>query len=980
MTHPHRSTALASVHVLVILLAACTPETPPDDVDASSEDEGYDAHDVAPDAQVDAVASWRPLALEWPSALMSVHGRAHDDVWVVGARDTLGPTLLHWDGVRWERRIMEDEGAGQVDLWWVHALPNGEVLVAGGDGAIYSGSADAPFRRQTTPSLARQTIFGVWGDPSTGRVYAVGGIGARSGFVWERAPGEDTWTALPLPAEMPKLANGAHAGVFKVWGDGAGTVWFVGASGAALKREGTSPLELIETPTTRTLFTVVHDPVGDRAVAVGGGSEGVALDLSESPALQLELPLATPLIQGVAASPDGELFAVGVRATTLTASSSTDGFADTGWTDATLANGVDSLHAVWIDPEGGVWSVGGDVLSSSLSKGVILYEGEREVATVANSPQRTETDTFTCPEADVRRGAHSHVARRWIEQNLDAIRRALPEPGVHARNLYHVSLAMFETHAASSPDADTLVLSEDPDRVLTEAERDVALSFAAHTVLTHRYRDAIGGEHTLACLDATLRDLGLEPDMDDPIADFGRSVGDAVIERFAQDGSLEDLNYQDPDYTPPNPPLEVDEPGVDLDDPTRWQPLDLAIAVSQNGIPLGSGVQGYIGPHWGDVEPFALTRPSDQDLYFPQATPLDDLTALRADVLEVIHKTSWLTPHNDVMVDTSPASYGNNPLGEDLNRGYDLNPVTGRAYRPVMTPQRDFGRVLAEYWADGPHSETPPGHWNVLAHQVMDHPAFDWREVSAIEVDSELEYALHVYLILNGALHDAAVAAWQLKRHTESARPITLIRHMAAQGQSSEPDAPDYDPVGLPLVPGLIERVTTESCAPGGRHEHLAPYVGELAILSWPGAPGDAERLTSPQAWIRAQEWSTYQPRTFVTPAFPGYVSGHSTFSRAAAEVLSVVTGSPYFPGGLHEYVAEPGVTLKFEHGPSQRVRLQWATYFDAADQAGQSRIWGGIHVLPDDVDGRRIGAQVGQGALSWARTNVRAFTTMRNP
>jgi hypothetical protein len=106
-----------------------------------------------------------------------------------------------------------------------------------------------------------------------------------------------------------------------------------------------------------------------------------------------------------------------------------------------------------------------------------------------------------------------------------------------------------------------------------------------------------------------------------------------------------------------------------------------------------------------------------------------------------------------------------------------------------------------------------------------------------------------------------------------------------------------------------------------------------------------------------------------VTPAFPGFVSGHSTFSRAAAEVLTELTGSPYFPGGMGEFVARANAYLVFEEGPSVDVRLQWATYYDAADQAGQSRIYGGIHINPDDFGGRVIGSEVGLAAVERART-----------
>jgi hypothetical protein len=102
-----------------------------------------------------------------------------------------------------------------------------------------------------------------------------------------------------------------------------------------------------------------------------------------------------------------------------------------------------------------------------------------------------------------------------------------------------------------------------------------------------------------------------------------------------------------------------------------------------------------------------------------------------------------------------------------------------------------------------------------------------------------------------------------------------------------------------------------------------------------------------------------------VTPAFQGYVSGHSTFSRASAEVLAAFTGSEFFPGGLGQESVEAG-SLKIEAGPSQDVTFQWATYFDASDGAGQARLFGGIHIPADDFTGRRIGAQCGKAA--WER------------
>jgi hypothetical protein len=126
---------------------------------------------------------------------------------------------------------------------------------------------------------------------------------------------------------------------------------------------------------------------------------------------------------------------------------------------------------------------------------------------------------------------------------------------------------------------------------------------------------------------------------------------------------------------------------------------------------------------------------------------------------------------------------------------------------------------------------------------------------------------------------------------------------------------------------------------------------------------------TAGVGWILAESWLPYQLKTFVTPAFAAYVSGHSTFSRAAAEVLTRMTGAPYFPGGLGEFVAQQNAYLDNEIGPSGEVRLQWATYQDAADGAGLSRLYGGIHVRADDFGGRIMGHQIGIDAYARAAT-----------
>jgi hypothetical protein len=377
-------------------------------------------------------------------------------------------------------------------------------------------------------------------------------------------------------------------------------------------------------------------------------------------------------------------------------------------------------------------------------------------------------------------------------------------------------------------------------------------------------------------------------------------------------------------------------------------------------------VQGYIGAHWGRVTPFALVRPGAGQLYLDPGPRPSFGAELRGHAVDVLRKSSWLG--GTEAIDISPGALGNNSVGTNDGTGYPLNPVTGQPYAPQLVKRGDFGRVLAEFWADGPKSETPPGHWNVIANQVASSPGFSRKLFGTGEPVDPLEWDVKVYLALNGAVHDAAITAWEIKRTFVSARPISLLRYMGELGQSSDPSGPAYHASGLPLIPGLIEVITAESSAPGQRHAHLARFQGKVAVHAWRGEPGDRKHEVSGSGWVRAVDWMPYQLRTFVTPAFPGFISGHSTFSRASAEVLTAITGSAYFPGGLGEYVAAKDTSLTFEQGPSTEIRLQWATYHDAADQAGQSRLWGGIHVQPDDLVGRKLGQRAGLAALEKAR------------
>ena len=175
----------------------------------------------------------------------------------------------------------------------------------------------------------------------------------------------------------------------------------------------------------------------------------------------------------------------------------------------------------------------------------------------------------------------------------------------------------------------------------------------------------------------------------------------------------------------------------------------------------------------------------------------------------------------------------------------------------------------------------------------------------ALGVDSDVK----LYFLMANAMLDAGIATWARKVTFDSVRPVTLVRHVD-----------------------------------GGR-----------PIRAWAG-PYQGTRE------IDGAQWRPYLP----TPPFAEYPSGHSTFSATGAEVLHLFTGRSAFgatvvvPAGASH--VEPGAV------PAHDVVLRWATFDDAADQAGFSRRLGGIHFLTGDLDGRLVGRRVAARVVARGR------------
>jgi len=167
----------------------------------------------------------------------------------------------------------------------------------------------------------------------------------------------------------------------------------------------------------------------------------------------------------------------------------------------------------------------------------------------------------------------------------------------------------------------------------------------------------------------------------------------------------------------------------------------------------------------------------------------------------------------------------------------------------------------------------------------------------------DLDKDVKMFFALGNAVMDAGIAAWDCKRAYDYVRPVTFIRN----------------------------------------------FYKDRKIEGW-GGPGIGTIS------IKGQDWKPYQKLDFVTPPFPEFVSGHSTFSAAGAQILRNITGRDYYGGSV--------IVNRLEIDNQDiipDVELQWTTFSEAAQQAGMSRLYGGIHFMEGNLEGQSIGEKVAQ-------------------
>ena len=625
--------------------------------------------------------------------------------------------------------------------------------------------------------------------------------------------------------------------------------------------------------------------------------------------------------------------------------------------------------------------------------------------------------------------AQHSIAREWNEQLLEAIRKDFARPTVHARNLFHSSVLMYDAWAIFNNTAQPIFLGATFGDYYTEyapiaipidkneASKEI-MSYAVFRLLTHRFANSPNAMETLDSLETFFASLGYDKNntslnySDGSYAALGNYMASKMIGFGFQDGANEENAYENEFYEPVNSPLALElYENNDAIDPNRWQPLAFDVFIDQSGNPFPLNTPEFLSPEWGEVTPFALQSADleilnndfDSFVYNNPGAP-DYIQESNENGIEDPYKwhfslvISWsaqLDPSDNEIINISPNTIGNVAMsdfpstfeeyknfynfenGGDIGVGHQKNPITDEAYEDNFVKRADYARVLAEFWADGPDSETPPGHWFTILNYVSDHPLSKKTFGNSSRELQALEWDVKSYLTLSGAMHDVAINIWGVKGYYDYIRPVSAIRYMASKGQSSDMTLPNYDPHGLPLIEDLIAVISEGDALAGSNNQHL----GKIKVKSWKGPDfiNDPETDIAGVDWILGTRWWPYQRPSFVTPPFAGYLSGHSAFSRAASEVLTLITNDTFFPGGIGVFDVAQNDFLVFEQGPTESFSLQWATYRDASDQTSLSRIWGGIHPPIDDIRGRIIGDKIGKEAFNSASTFFSTSLNVQN-
>ncbi len=422
-------------------------------------------------------------------------------------------------------------------------------------------------------------------------------------------------------------------------------------------------------------------------------------------------------------------------------------------------------------------------------------------------------------------------------------------PTILARQMCMPLTAMYDAWSRYDAKAVPAIASEIKRRPAAERTQHVkaAISFAAFRTMADLFPE------DTARLEAFMKEQGFNPADTSTDPSTGPGLGNAVaaihIPYRHQDGANQ-LGDEAGSMGEPYSDYTYYKPVNTVDtikDPDCWQPIAFDNPHDMKGPKI---VPGFLTPQWYRVKTFSLAN-SDQFRPGP------------------------------------PPRCGTPEMDQELQECIDLN--------ANLTPKH---KAIVEFMRDGPRSTGQSGHWLRFARLVSIRDRYD------------LDKDIALYFAVASAAHDAFIACWECKRHYDSSRPWTLIRH----------------------------------CFKG------------KDIKGW----GGPDKGTVD---IKGEQWMPFSPSTFITPPFPGYVSGHSCVSACCAKVLERFTGDDHFG----EIEVRQCCVLTETGG--ETVKLDLPTFTKTAEMAGISRVMGGYHIQSDNIAALKMGRQIAEEVWSKAKS-----------
>lgn len=453
------------------------------------------------------------------------------------------------------------------------------------------------------------------------------------------------------------------------------------------------------------------------------------------------------------------------------------------------------------------------------------------------------------------------LAYLWLDIAQEATARDVDRhgarPTIISRTLAIWATAMYDAWAAYDERAVGSRLGGQLRRPAAEhtlVNKQRAISYASYQSLKFVYPESAD------FLAAEMKKLGYDPSIESRDSSKAEGVGflaaQAVIAYRRHDGANQLGDEIGGDGTPyaDYTYYQPVNPPDRILDPDRWQPITFTRPDGSKFTP------GFLTPHWYRVKPFAIESSAQFRPGPPPKTTTDD---------------KLLREQTDLVL----------------------------SYNVHLTNEQ---KAEVEFMRDGPRSTGQSGHWLRFAQDVSRRDRHD------------LDRDVKLYFAIANVASDAFISCWETKRHYDSSRPWTLVRH----------------------------------------------YYRGQKIKGWAGPQGGVKEMP-------AEEWHPYSPYVFITPPFPGYTSGHATVSGACSKILELFTGTDEY--GFAEQRRHCELT---ENEAGETIQLDLPTWSATAEMAARSRALGGYHI-PIDND---VGLKVGRELAVWSWPKFQEYFTGTAP